>query len=91
VRLALGARRGGIVGLVVKEALIVTVAGLAAGLAVALAATRLIETMLAGLTPRDPLTFAGAAAMLLIVAGLAAAAPAWRASRTDPLKALRAE
>jgi ABC-type antimicrobial peptide transport system permease subunit len=69
----------------------VTGAGLAVGLAAALAATRLVETMLFGLTPRDPLTFVGAAAVLLIVAGLSAAAPAWRASRTDPLTALRAE
>ena len=91
LRLALGARRGGIVGLVVREALMVTVAGLAVGLAVALALTRLVETMLVGLTPRDPVTFIGAAAVLLIVAGIAAAAPAWRASRTDPLTALRAQ
>jgi predicted permease len=91
VRLALGARRGGIIGLVVREALMVTVAGLAVGLAAALAATRLVETMLFGLTPRDPLTFVGAAAVLLVVAALSAAAPAWRASRTDPLTALRTE
>ena len=91
VRLALGARRSGIVGLVVREALMVTVTGLAVGLAAAIAATRLIETMLFGLTPRDPLTFIGAAAVLLVVAALAAAAPAWRASRTDPLTALRTE
>ncbi len=91
VRLALGARRGGIVGLVVREAMTVTVAGLIAGIAAAFAATRLVETMLFGLTPRDPLTFVGAAVVLLVVAALAAAAPAWRASRTDPLTALRSE
>jgi predicted permease len=91
VRLALGARRVGIVGLIVREALAITALGLAGGLLAAYAATRVVETMLFGLTPRDPMTFAGAAGILLIVAGLAAAVPAWRASRTDPLTALRAQ
>jgi hypothetical protein len=91
VRLALGAQRGGIVGLVVREALAVTLIGAAAGVAAALAATRLLATLLFGLSARDPVTFAGAAIVLLVVAAFAAAAPAWRASRTDPLVALRNE
>jgi hypothetical protein len=91
VRLALGASRAGILGLIVREALAMTAAGLAVGLAGAWAATRLIETQLFELTPRDPATFAGAAALLLFVSAIAAIVPAWRGSRTDPLVALRAE
>ena len=91
VRLALGATRAGILGLIVREALVMTVAGLLVGLAGAWAAARLIETQLFNLTARDPLTFAGAAFVLLAVSILAAVVPAWRGSRTNPLTALRAE
>jgi hypothetical protein len=89
VRLALGARRTGIVRLIVREALTVTVIGAAAGLAAALAAVRLIESLIFELNPRDPATFAGAALLLLLVAAAAAAVPAWRAAKTDPLLAIR--
>jgi predicted permease len=91
VRLALGASRSGILGLIVREALVMTASGLVVGVAGAWAATRLIETQLFGLTARDPLTFAAAAALLLAVSVMAAIVPAWRASRTDPLTALRAQ
>ena len=91
VRLALGARPGRIVGLIVREALTVTLIGAAVGLAAAFAAARLLETMLFSLSPRDPVTFAGAAAVLLVVAAAAAAVPAARAAHTDPLRALRSE
>jgi predicted permease len=89
VRMALGAPRGRILGNVLKEALIVTVAGAIIGAGGALAATRLMGTMLFGLSPRDPATLAIALAALFSVAMLAAVGPAWRASRTDPLRALR--
>jgi ABC-type lipoprotein release transport system permease subunit len=65
--------------------------GLAAGVAAAWGATRLIETQLFGLTARDPLTFGAAVGLLLAVSLLAAVVPAWRGSRTNPLIALRTE
>ncbi len=91
VRLALGARRGRIITLVVGDALNVTAIGAVLGIGGALAVTRLLGHLLFGLTAHDPPTFAVAAVLLLVVAALAAAVPAWRASRTDPLTALRHE
>jgi predicted permease len=91
MRIALGAQRGNVIAMILREALIVTVLGAAVGLAAALAATRIIVTLLYGVTPRDPVTLAAAAGVLLAVAALAAAIPAWRASRTDPITALRYE
>jgi predicted permease len=91
IRIALGAQRGNVLGLILREALIVTLLGAAVGLAGTLAATRVMASMLYGVTPRDPATLAVAAAILLAVAALAAAIPAWRASRTDPITALRYE
>jgi putative ABC transport system permease protein len=91
VRLALGAPRYRIVALVVRDALGVVAVGSILGLAGALASARLIDSLLYGLTARDPITMAGATAIILVVAALAAAVPAWRAARTDPLAALRRE
>ncbi|HEV3219038.1 MAG TPA: ABC transporter permease [Candidatus Acidoferrales bacterium] len=91
VRMALGAQRGNVLALILREALIVTLLGAAVGLAAALAATRVMASMLYGVTPRDPVTMVVAAGVLLAVAALAAAIPAWRASRTDPITALRYE
>jgi predicted permease len=91
VRMALGAQRSGILGLVLREALLVTVAGAAVGLAAAIAAMRVIQSLLFGLTARDPMTFAGAVLLLIAVAVCAAAVPAWRASRVEPMVALRDE
>jgi hypothetical protein len=91
VRMALGAPRASILRLVLFEALSLAAIGAAIGLAGALGATRLIGAMLFGLGARDPLTLAAVSVGMLIVAVLAAAIPAWRASRTDPLRALRAE
>jgi predicted permease len=89
VRMALGAPRARILGNVLKEALIVTVAGAIAGVGGALLTARLMGTMLFGLSPRDPATLAVALGALFSVALFAAVVPAWRASRTDPLRALR--
>ena len=91
VRMALGAGRSRILGLVLREALAVTTIGAAAGVAVALAATRIVQSLLFGLTARDPVTFGGAATLLVGVAACAAAIPAWRASRVEPMVALRYE
>jgi ABC-type antimicrobial peptide transport system permease subunit len=67
------------------------VLGLVLGLAGAFAATRVIASLLFGVTTKDPFTFVAAAALLAIVALLACYVPAWRATKVDPLKALRYE
>jgi predicted permease len=91
VRMALGAGRGNILGLVLTEAALIAGLGATVGIAGAIGAARLIGAMLFGLSARDPLTLSGSLAVLLVVAALAAAIPAWRASRTDPIQALRSE
>jgi ABC-type antimicrobial peptide transport system permease subunit len=95
VRMALGAERGAVVRMVLKEALLLVVAGLAIGIPAALLLGRfgasLTAGLLFGLSATDPLTLAGAALVLLSVAAVAAYFPAARASRIDPMHALRAE
>ncbi|HEX5070881.1 MAG TPA: ADOP family duplicated permease, partial [Vicinamibacterales bacterium] len=91
VRLALGAERGAILRMVAAEALGIGVAGALVGLAVSLGVTRYIGTMLFGLGARDPWTIAIGVFILLAVALTAAALPAWRAAKTDPIRALRAD
>src|ERR1019366_6423881 len=91
VRMALGAQRFGILRLVIRDALVVTGIGVRVGLGAAWAATRVLGSMLYGLSPRDPVTMIGAAIVLIAVATLAAFIPAWRASRVDPMTALRYE
>lgn len=86
--MALGADRRRVVQQVVFDGLTVTVAGLAVGVVAALAIVRVVETLLFGVTPQDPLTLAGAGASLLAIAILACAVPASRAARVDPMVAL---
>jgi predicted permease len=91
IRMALGAERRNIIWIVMREVLALAAAGLAIGLAAALETTRFIESFLFGAKPNDPLAIAYSVA-ILAVAGLAAGyAPAWRASRIDPMTALRHE
>jgi predicted permease len=90
-RLALGATRGAVLGMVLNEGMLMVLAGTALGLTAAAAATRLIAARLYGIGPHDPLTLAGAALLLLCVAALAGFVPARRASRIDPMVALRYE
>lgn len=90
VRMALGAQRGRIVWMVLRGVLLLGAAGLVIGVPVALAASRLVESLLFGLEPTDPLALAGAVGMLLVVA-VAAYVPARRAARIDPVTALRQE
>jgi ABC-type antimicrobial peptide transport system permease subunit len=91
VRAALGAARGDLVALVVREGLIVTALGLALGLAGAAALTRVMQGLLFGVTPLDAVSFAAAPAMLVPVAIVACLLPAYRAARIDPAEALRTE
>ena len=91
VRLALGAQRGKVVSMVLRESLFPVLAGLAAGVAGALALSRLVAGMLYGVAPRDPATIALAAVAMLAVSLVAAAIPARRASRVEPIAALRHE
>ncbi|MEK6410734.1 MAG: ABC transporter permease [Acidobacteriota bacterium] len=89
IRIALGARSADVVRLVMKETMLLVAAGVAIGLGAALAATRLIASLLYGLTPNDPVTMAVAALLMIAVAALAGYLPARRASRVDPMTALR--
>ena len=89
VRVALGATRGSVVSLALKEALRPVLAGSIAGLAIAIASSRLVSTLLFGVSALDPLALGGAALALAIAAFAAAWLPAYRASRLDPAEVLR--
>ena len=91
IRLAMGADRSQVVGLVLKQALTLTGGGIVAGLAAAFALTRAMQSLLYQVAPNDPVTFALVPLALLIVALAASAIPAFRATRVSPLVALRAE
>jgi putative ABC transport system permease protein len=89
IRAALGANRRDTLRLVLLQALRMTIAGVGAGIAASFGLTRLLSTQLFGVKPSDPLTFAAAPLILLAVAIAAACVPALRATRIDPLTALR--
>jgi len=91
IRMALGATRGRVLTLVIRRGLAWACMGIAAGLAVSLALTRLMAGLLYGVAPRDPGTFLSVTAILLSVAVIASAVPAFRASRVDPLEALKTD
>jgi ABC-type antimicrobial peptide transport system permease subunit len=91
VRIALGATGGNVLRLVLRQALLTALAGVAAGMVGSLLLTRLVRSLLFEISPTDPLTFTGVALVSLAVAALAAYAPARRAASIDPLEALRSE
>jgi putative ABC transport system permease protein len=91
LRMALGAQPEGVLRLVVGEGMLVALAGVAIGLLASLALSRTLSSLLFEVPPRDPATFAAVAVMLLLVALVACVMPARRASRVDPMIALREE
>jgi predicted permease len=91
IRMAIGAQRRDVLTLVLSGGLKLVLIGVAIGLVGAIALTRLLQSFLYGVTATDPLTFAGNAVLLLAVASIACLLPAFRATRVDPLVALRAE
>jgi ABC-type antimicrobial peptide transport system permease subunit len=91
IRVALGASRGEILKMVMRETLLLTLAGLAVGIPCALAASRLVAHMLFGVSSHDPVTLVAVALGLATVAALAAFFPARRAMRVNPMVALKYE
>ena len=91
IRPALGAERGQVRGMVLREAGLLAVAGVVSGLAIALGLGRLVKFLLYGLQPADPFSLAAAGCLLLTVALIAGWVPAMRASRVEPMEALRHE
>jgi hypothetical protein len=91
IRMALGAQRAHVLWLVLGQSLALTAVGIGLGLAGASAVTRYLRAMLFGLNPLDPGTFVGVAVLFVVVAALAASIPAHRATRVDPLVALRTD
>jgi ABC-type antimicrobial peptide transport system permease subunit len=91
VRMALGATAAGVRWMVLRRALLLVLAGVAVGVPAAMASSQLLRGVLFGVRPLDPRAIAGAALAMLAVAVLAAYLPARRASRVDPMAALRSE
>jgi putative ABC transport system permease protein len=91
VRMALGAQRGALAVMVIRQGMLLAAAGLAIGLPAAWMLSRVLSSLLFEITPRDPVTFLAVVAVLWSVALLACAVPAWRVTRVDPLKVLRIE
>jgi ABC-type antimicrobial peptide transport system permease subunit len=90
-RIALGATRANVLSLVLRQGLVTAIIGVAIGIAGAIGLTRTLQSFLFGLSPTDPLTFAAVALLLIFVALLACYIPARRASKVDPMTALRYE
>jgi putative ABC transport system permease protein len=91
VRIALGATRATILRAVLEQGLVTAAAGVALGLAASLAVTRSMASLLFGLDPVDPVSYAGVALLLMAIALAASYVPARRATRVDPMVALRYE
>ena len=91
IRMALGARQSEVLGLVVREGMVLALGGAGIGLVGALALSRVMQSLLFGVGATDLVTFAGVAVLLVVVAFTASVIPAWRASRIDPQTALRCE
>ena len=91
IRMALGAERAAVLGQVLKQGLVLAGVGVAAGLVAAFGLTRLVTSLLFGVQPTDPMTMGVVVVTIAVVAAAASLLPAWRASRVDPMVALRDE
>jgi ABC-type antimicrobial peptide transport system permease subunit len=91
IRLALGAERHAVLGMVLRQAVRPVAVGLALGVPLALATGSSLRSLLFGISPQDPKTMVGTCLVLIIVAIVAAYVPAWRATKVDPMVALRCE
>ena len=91
IRMALGAQTGDVLRLIVSQGFKLVLLGLGLGLAAALALMKIISSLLFGVTTKDPFTFGAVAVLLAVISLLACYIPAWRATRLDPLHALRYE
>src|SRR5581483_12224010 len=91
IRMALGANRGGVLRMVMTRGLLLALSGIAIGLAIALAAAPQLAPLLYRVSPADPVSIGGAALFLIVVAIFASLIPALRATRVDPIVALRQE
>ena len=91
IRIALGANSRRVVWHVLREGMVFPAVGLAIGVAASFAVTRFLQASLYGVSPQEPRVFAGTAALLTMVAALACLIPAWRATRVDPIEALRSD
>jgi ABC-type antimicrobial peptide transport system permease subunit len=91
IRIALGAQRGAVLGATLRESLVLVVIGAVVGLAAGIGTSRFIAAQLFGVAPNDAFTISIAVAVLMAVAAIAAYLPARRASRVDPMVALRYE
>ena len=91
LRMAVGAGTSHVMRLVLSRGLLLTTAGIVIGIALALLLTRLLGELLYRVSPRDPMAFAAALAVMVFASTAACFLPAWRATRTDPVRALRTE
>ena len=91
IRMALGARPADVLRLTIRNGIALTVVGIVIGIGAAFALTRFMESLLFGITPTDKLTFIGVSSLLFVIALLASLIPARRATKVDPLVALRYE
>jgi ABC-type antimicrobial peptide transport system permease subunit len=91
IRMALGAARGDVVRLVVRQGIGLALQAVAVGLLASLLLTGALARLLYGVDARDPATLVACALLLTLIASIASCAPAWRATRVDPIAALRAE
>ncbi len=89
LRLALGAQRESVVGLILRRGLMLAAIGLGIGIVASVVLTRFLSEMLYGVKPLDPLTFVAVSAVLMLVSLIASSAPAYRAARLDPMRTLR--